>query len=89
MKKRDAPAYYCPKCRCGFSANPGKTEKELLFRGTRWTDLRLLNPNSQFAVTLNRTINNQQAMLQANDKRFVLPIPDVEVQLSGIEQNER
>lgn len=64
-------------------------KKELLFRGTRWTDLRRLNSESRFAVALSRTINNQQAVLPPNDKRYILPIPDVEVQLSGIEQNER
>lgn len=64
-------------------------KKELLFRGTRWTDLRRLNSESTFAVSLSRTINNQQAVLAANDKKYVLPIPDVEVELSGIEQNER
>ncbi len=64
-------------------------KKELLFRGTRWTDLRRLNTDSRFAVTVDRTINNQQYTLPANDKRYVLPIPDVEVGLSGIEQNER
>ena len=64
-------------------------KKELLFRGTRWTDLRRLNSESRFAVALSRTINNQQAVLPPNDKRYVLPIPGVEVELSGIEQNER
>lgn len=64
-------------------------KKELLFRGTRWTDLRRLNTESRFAVTLNRTINNEQYTLPANDKRYVLPIPDVEIELSRIEQNER
>lgn len=64
-------------------------KKELLFRGTRWSDLRRLNSESKFAVGLSRTINGQTAVLPAGDKRYVLPIPDVEVELSGIEQNER
>ncbi|MEJ7693179.1 RagB/SusD family nutrient uptake outer membrane protein [Daejeonella sp.] len=64
-------------------------KKELLFRGTRWTDLRRLNSESRFAVSLNRSVSGQQAVLQPNDKRYILPIPDVEIQLSGIEQNER
>ena len=64
-------------------------KKELVFRGTRGTDLRRLNSESKFTVGLSRTINGQQTVLPANDKRYVLPIPDVEVELSGIEQNER
>lgn len=64
-------------------------KKELLLRGTRWTDLRRLNSESRFAVALSRSVSNQQAVLQPNEKRYILPIPDVEIQLSGIEQNER
>ncbi|WP_316814317.1 RagB/SusD family nutrient uptake outer membrane protein [Pedobacter heparinus] len=63
--------------------------KELLFRGIRWADLRRLNRESRFAVTLTRTINGSTYALQPNDKRYILPIDEEEIRLNGIQQNER
>ncbi|TKC06202.1 RagB/SusD family nutrient uptake outer membrane protein [Pedobacter frigoris] len=63
--------------------------RELLFRGVRWSDLRRLNKYSKFAVTLSRTINGTTYTLQPNDKRYVFPIDEEEIHLSGSEQNER
>lgn len=63
--------------------------KELLYRGLRWTDLRRLNKESRFAITISRTINGVTYTLPPNDPRYTLPIPDNEIQLSGIPQNER
>ncbi len=63
--------------------------KELIFRGLRWTDLRRLNKDPQFAVTLTRNVNSQTYTLPPNDSRYVLPIPDNVIQLSGIQQNPR
>lgn len=63
--------------------------RELPFRGIRWSDLRRLNTDSRFAVTLTRTINGNTYILPPNDKRYVLPIDDDEIRLSGIQQNER
>jgi tetratricopeptide (TPR) repeat protein len=63
--------------------------KELIFRGLRWTDLRRLNKDPRFAITLTRVLNGQTYMLPPNDPRYVLPIPIQEIQLSGIQQNER
>lgn len=63
--------------------------KELLIRGLRWSDLRRLNTESRFAVTLQRKINNQTYTLPAQDKRYVLLIPDQEVAATGIDQNPR
>jgi tetratricopeptide (TPR) repeat protein len=63
--------------------------KELVFRGIRWTDLRRLNRDSRFATTLTRTVNGITYILQPNDKRYVFPIDEEEIRLSGIEQNER
>lgn len=64
-------------------------QKELAFRGIRWTDLRRLNKDSRFAVTLTRTIGNITYNLLPNDKRYVIPIDAEEIRLSGIQQNER
>lgn len=63
--------------------------KELLYRGLRWTDLRRLNQEPQFAITLTRVLNGQIYTLQPNDPRYVYPIPDDEIKLTGIQQNER
>jgi hypothetical protein len=63
--------------------------KELVFRGLRWGDLRRLNRDSRFAVTLTRTLDGQVYQLLPRDKRYVLPIPEQEVTLGGIVQNER
>lgn len=64
--------------------------KELPFTSPiRWTDLRRLNTDSRYAVTLTRILNGQTYTLPPGDNRYTLPIPDVEIRLSGIEQNPR
>lgn len=64
--------------------------KELPFHGTLvWEDLRRLNRDSRFARTLTRVIAGVTYVLPPNDKRYTLPIPDLEIRLSGIQQNER
>ncbi|WP_306565197.1 RagB/SusD family nutrient uptake outer membrane protein [Flavobacterium lindanitolerans] len=64
--------------------------KELPFTASiRWEDLRRLNTDSRFAITLNRELNGKTYTLPPNDKRYVYPIPDNEVKLNGTEQNER
>jgi hypothetical protein len=63
--------------------------KELIFRGLRWTDLRRLNKDPRFAITLIRNLNGSVYELKPNDARYVWPIPDKEIQISGIAQNPR
>lgn len=63
--------------------------KELLFRGLRWTDLRRLNKDPRFAVTLKRVVNGLVYTLPPNDPRYTFAIPDQEIQLSGLPQNAR
>ncbi|QEM09101.1 RagB/SusD family nutrient uptake outer membrane protein [Mucilaginibacter rubeus] len=63
--------------------------KELLLRGLRWTDLRRLNQESRFALTLQRTFSGAIYTLPPNDSRYAFPIPDIEVQLGGLTQNPR
>jgi starch-binding outer membrane protein, SusD/RagB family len=63
--------------------------KELCFRGIRWTDLRRLNKEPQFAVTLTRVIKGQTLTLPPNSPLYVFPIPDIVIQLTGMEQNPR
>lgn len=84
-------------CQDLISSNPNvvldfvlkERRKELAFRGLRWTDLRRLNKDARYAVTLSRVLNGTTYTLQPNDKRYVFPIDEEEMRLSGIEQNER
>lgn len=61
--------------------------KELAFRGLRWSDLRRLNTDSRFETTLKRVVDGKVYELAPNDTRYVLPIPNVVISLTGIEQN--
>lgn len=63
--------------------------KELLMRGMRWTDLRRLNRDSRFAVTLQRTVAGETYTLPPNDARYTLLIPAAVIRNSDIEQNTR
>ncbi|TCC98470.1 RagB/SusD family nutrient uptake outer membrane protein [Pedobacter hiemivivus] len=64
--------------------------KELPFTGNiRWEDLKRLNKETRFQTTLSRTINGVTYTLAPNDKRYVLSIPQNEIELTGILQNER
>ncbi len=63
--------------------------KELAFRGIRWTDLRRLNLDPRFAITLTRVLNGQTYTLAPNDPRYTFPLPDDEIELTGVQQNER
>jgi len=63
-------------------------QKELIWRGLRWDDIRRLNKlGANF--TLSRLLNGVTYALLPNDVRFTFPIPDNELMLSGIQQNIR
>jgi len=63
--------------------------KELFSRGLRWGDLRRLNQDSRFAVTLMRVNNGTVVQLPPGDPRYTFPVPDDELRNSGISQNPR
>lgn len=64
--------------------------KELPFTGQlRWEDLRRLNEEPRFEVELKRVVNGQTFTLLPKNERYIYPIPDDEVRLSGLAQNER
>jgi hypothetical protein len=63
--------------------------KELICRGIRWTDLRRLNKEGAFKKTITRIINGVTYTLPPNDIKYAVPIPNTEIQLSGIPQNPR
>lgn len=62
--------------------------KELVWRSLRWTDLKRLNKEGA-NITLRREINGDVYTIGPNDPRYVFPIPDDEIALSGIQQNIR
>ncbi len=63
--------------------------KELFGRGLRWSDLRRLNQEPGLETTLTRTVNGKKFELRPGSNRYVFPIPDNEISVSGIEQNPR
>lgn len=63
--------------------------KELIFRGTRWEDLRRLNKKAETAVDLRRKIDGLEFELPAGHPYWVWPIPDNVIDRSGMAQNER
>ncbi|SIO53273.1 RagB/SusD family nutrient uptake outer membrane protein [Chitinophaga niabensis] len=64
--------------------------KELPFTGQiRWQDLRRLNKEPRFARVLKRLYNGTLYEIQPNDKRYIYPFPQNEIDLAGIQQNER
>ena len=64
--------------------------KQLLGRNLRWTDLRRLNLDPRFAVTLTRNVMGQEYTLPPNDPRYTMYIPSAEVLVNQlVEQNQR
>lgn len=63
--------------------------KEVLFRGIRWEDVRRLNAEGIYSITMRRFLNNQWFELGPHDNRYALPIGPDEIALSDLEQNDR
>lgn len=61
--------------------------KELLGKDLRWRDLRRLNQEPDFAVTLRRTVFGLTYQLPPKDSRYTFKIPDDEILNSDIIQN--
>lgn len=62
--------------------------KELVWRGHRWFDLIRLNKEGR-GISLHRQLGGKEYELHPDDSRWVFPIPDDEIGLSGIVQNIR
>lgn len=62
--------------------------KELIYRGTRWMDLRRFNLEGA-NISLKRIINGTIYTLPPNDLRWVMLFPQQVINLSGISQNPR
>lgn len=62
--------------------------KQLLFRGTRFADIKRLNKKGA-NISLKRVIRDEVFTLPPNDPRFTILLPLDIIQLSGMEQNKR
>ncbi len=64
--------------------------KEFPFTGNiRWQDLRRNNLDPRLATIIRRKIAGEVKVLPPNDPKYVYPFPQSEIQLAGLEQNER
>jgi hypothetical protein len=63
--------------------------KELIGRSLRWADLRRLNQDEAFKKTITRMVDGKTQMLLPRGWNYVFPIPDNEINASGIAQNPR
>jgi hypothetical protein len=61
-------------------------KKELLYRGLRWADLRRLNQDPAFQVTLTRTVGGNTYTLEPNNYRYTFPLPTNVLELGGQKQ---
>ena len=63
-------------------------QKELVFRGLRWSDVRRLNKEGA-NISMKRFINATSIELPPNSPKYAMPIPDDEISSSGVQQNPR
>lgn len=63
--------------------------KELVLRGVRWEDLRRLNKEPEYATSVVREVMGTRHELTPGSPRWVWPIPDNEMDLAGLPQNDR
>ena len=88
-KKGTFLPFTAPDSQTALSLILTERKKELVYRGTRWTDLRRLNRETAFATTLKRTLGQQVYQLPPGDPRYAFLIPQEVITLSGIAQNAR
>lgn len=62
--------------------------KELVWRGLRWQDLKRYNKEG-FNIRLQRIIGADNYTLEPGSNKYIFPIPQEEISLSGIIQNPR
>jgi len=63
-------------------------KKALIWRGLRWSDLKRLNLEGR-NIVLSRSMGGVTYTLQPNSPLYIEPIPPLEVNLTGLQQNLR
>lgn len=63
--------------------------RELVFRGTRWEDIRRLNKEPQFAKSLRRVVGETSYELPVDDAKWVWPFPPNAIETGNYQQNLR
>jgi hypothetical protein len=63
--------------------------KELLFRGTRWMDMRRLQLDVENSITPERIINNKTYYLTPQSNNYMLQIPASIIAITGMPQNPK
>lgn len=64
-------------------------QKELVFRGRRWSDLKRLNLDPRFQKTLKREMHGVAYQLEANSRKYAYRLPEIVVNNGKLPQNER
>ena len=64
-------------------------QKELVFRGRRWSDLKRLNLDPRFQKTLKREMHGVMYNLEPNSSKYAYRLPEVVVNNGKIPQNIR
>lgn len=62
---------------------------ELFMRGLRWEDSRRLNREGKYSISFTRSLDGKVTTLLPGSKKWVWPIPEIEIIRSGIVQNPR
>jgi hypothetical protein len=64
-------------------------KKQLIARGLRWSDLKRLNKDPKFSISIKRKLESQEYLLAPNDPRYTLLIPIEIMNRSTLQQNPR
>jgi tetratricopeptide (TPR) repeat protein len=67
----------------------GERRKELVYRETRWADLKRLNKEPGLATTIVRNMDGQLVTLPPDDLRYSLLIPMEVMRIASLPQNPR
>lgn len=80
--------FSAPSAEMALDTILNERRKELLFRGTRWMDIKRLNKLGA-NIYLKRYMNGTEYILPPNDNRFALLLPSDIVNITGMYQNGR
>lgn len=64
-------------------------QKELVFRGRRWSDLKRLNADSRFQKTIKRTVHGIAYQLEYNSLKYAVRLPEPIVIIGKLSPNKR